>query len=84
MAAAADPKFLTQAEFARRRGVSRKSVTAWKAKGLLVLAEDGKVNVSETEWKLDDRPATYRGGVTHRPVRAKTGNGAPAASVGLY
>ncbi len=74
MAEAATPKFLSQADFARRRKVSRKSVTLWKSKGLLVLNEAGQVDVDATEWKLDDRPAKYRGGVTHRPVRAPDGN----------
>lgn len=72
-------KFLSQAEFARHRKVSRKAVTGWKSKGLLVLNEAGKVDVEATEWKLDDRPANYRGGVTHRPIRAPDGNSATHA-----
>lgn len=76
MAAAAPPKLLTQAEFAKRRGVSRKAVTSWKQKGLLALSEDGRVDVEASEWNLDQRPATYRGGVTHRPVRRVEGNSA--------
>lgn len=76
--------FLSQADFARRRGVSRKAVTAWKQKGLLVVAETGLVDVVRSEWNLDQRPPTYRGGVTHRPVRAvsgnnRSGNAAPAS-----
>lgn len=59
-----------QAEFARHRGVSKAVVTKWKGQGLLVLTEDGKVDVERTEWNLDQRPANYRGGTTHRPVRA--------------
>ena len=70
MAAAAGKIFESQADFARRRKVSRKAVTGWKAKGLLVFADDGRIDVEATEWKLDERPAVYRGGVTHRPVRA--------------
>lgn len=62
-------KSLSQADFARRRGVSKKTVTAWKQKGLLVLDESGRVDVDASEWSLDQRPATYRGGVTHRPIR---------------
>lgn len=68
------PKFVSQAEFARHRGVSRKAVTTWKSKGLLVIDAEGRVDVEATEWKLDDRPANYRGGVTHRPIRAPNGN----------
>ena len=75
------PNFLSQAEFARRRGVSKKAVTTWKHKGLLVLSEDGKVDVDQTEWNLDQRPATYRGGVTHRPVRTVGNDRKPAVPV---
>ncbi|ACL61433.1 hypothetical protein [Methylobacterium nodulans] len=61
---------MTQAEFARHRGVSKAVVTKWKAQGLLTLTDDGRVNVEATEWNLDQRPARYRGGVAHRPIRA--------------
>ena len=61
--------FLSQADFARHRGVSRNAVTVWKRKGLLVLNGAGLVDVNETEWKLDERPPIYRGGVAHRPIR---------------
>jgi hypothetical protein len=73
---------MSQADFARRRGVSRKAVTSWKQKGLLVIGSDGQVVVEASEWNLDQRPATYRGGVTHRPVRGPDGNNssAPPAS----
>lgn len=74
MTAARGPKFLSQAEFARHRGVSRKAVTGWKQKDLLVFSEAGLVDVEASEWNLDQRPANYRGGVTHRPVRAVPGN----------
>lgn len=84
MSGATAPKFLNQAEFARRRKVSRKSVTTWKSKGLLVLNEAGQVDVEATEWKLDERPPKYRGGVTHRPVRAADGyRVSPAPRVAL-
>ncbi|KQP82870.1 hypothetical protein [Methylobacterium sp. Leaf117] len=74
MAEATGAKFLSQADFARRRGVSRKTVTGWKQKTILVLNEAGLIDVEATEWALDQRPASYRGGVTHRPVRVVTGN----------
>jgi hypothetical protein len=79
MTAASGSKFLTQAEFARHRGVSRKAVTGWKQKGFLVFSEAGLIDVEASEWNLDQRPASYRGGVTHRPVRAAPGNTAHAA-----
>ncbi|KQP99897.1 hypothetical protein ASF59_10910 [Methylobacterium sp. Leaf121] len=69
----ADPKpaaYVSQAEFARRRGVSKKTVTEWKQRGLLTMTEASLVDVEASEWSLDQRPATYRGGVAHRPVRA--------------
>lgn len=65
-----EPRFLSQAAFARRRGVSRNAVTDWKQAGYLVMTADGKVDVEASEWNLDQRPANYRGGTTHRPVRA--------------
>ncbi|WP_348273091.1 hypothetical protein [Methylobacterium sp. 174MFSha1.1] len=61
---------MTQAEFARHRGVSKAIVTKWKGQGLLAMASDGQVEVEATEWNLDQRPATNRGGTTHRPIRA--------------
>ncbi|MBD8906533.1 phage tail tip fiber protein [Methylorubrum zatmanii] len=79
MAEKSRAKFLSQAEFARARGVSRKTVTGWKQKGLLSLDAEGRVDVEATEWNLDQRPATYRGGVTHRPVRGRDGNNASHA-----
>ncbi|ACS42399.1 hypothetical protein [Methylorubrum extorquens] len=69
----ADPKpaaYVSQAEFARRRGVSKKTVTEWKQRGLLTMTEAGLVDVEASEWNLDQRPVTYRGGVARRPVRA--------------
>ncbi|MHC2090034.1 hypothetical protein [Methylobacterium sp. CM6244] len=74
MSDASGPKFLSQADFARRRGVTRKAVTGWKQKGLLVVSDVGLIDVEASEWNLDQRPATYRGGVTHRPIRAAPGN----------
>jgi hypothetical protein len=59
----------TKAAFARRHGVNRSTVQKWQDKGLLVIAPDGMVNVEATEWNLDQRPAKYRGGTPHRPVR---------------
>ena len=61
---------MTQAEFARHRGVSKAVVTKWKGQGLLAVNAAGLVEVEVTEWNLDQRPATYRGGTTHRPVRS--------------
>lgn len=64
----------TKAAFARRHGVNRSTVQKWQDKGLLVTAADGKVNVEATEWNLDQRPAKYRGGTPHRPVRTAPQN----------
>ncbi len=61
---------MNQAEFARHRGVSKAIVTKWKGLGLLKLTDAGLVDVDATEWELDQRPAKYRGGVSHRPIRA--------------
>lgn len=58
----AAPSHVTQAEFARLRNVSRKTVTLWKQKGWLVIDDAGRVNVAATERLLNQRPANYRGG----------------------
>ncbi|NEU14653.1 hypothetical protein G3T14_21450 [Methylobacterium sp. BTF04] len=78
MTAASGSKFLSQADFARHRGVSRKAVTGWKQKDLLVFSDAGLIDVEASEWNLDQRPSNYRGGVTHRPVRSAPGNTATA------
>ena len=51
------------------RSVSKKTVTVWKNSGLLMMTPAGLVDVDASEWNLDQRPATYRGGTAHRPVR---------------
>ena len=60
-------KFLSQADFARKHGVSPKTVTAWKHRGYLVLGPDQKrVDVEETEKLLATR--TGRGGRLKGPA----------------
>jgi len=58
---------LTQAEFAKRRGVSQARVSQWKTQGLVIIADDGKVDVEQSEWLLADRPRVKRGGVVKQP-----------------
>ena len=53
---------VSQAEFARLRGVSRATVTHWKNAGRLLLNTEGKVDVDASEKLLALRPAVYRGG----------------------
>lgn len=59
------PQLMTQAQFARHRGVSKGSVTNWKHSGWLVLAEGpgGKpmVDVVRTELKLNANIDPVRG-----------------------
>lgn len=43
------PAVTNQAGFAAHRGVSRKTVTGWKQRGLLVLTEDGQVDVAASD-----------------------------------
>lgn len=84
-------QLMTQAEFARRRGVSKGSVTNWKNAGLLVMAEgpNGKplVDVFRTELKLNanidpmrGRPPT--GGQPATPAAPPGGGEAPALPLG--
>lgn len=75
----ATAKEVTQAEFARLRGVSRKAVTKWKSRGLLVLTEGGLVVVAETNKRLDDRPTLNRGGAASSAPKPSSGSG-PRAS----
>ena len=56
--------WVSQAEFARLRKVSRKTVTAWKKAGLVVLTAEGRVDVAQSEKLLAERPSVYRGGKT--------------------
>lgn len=46
------PEFLNQSGYADHRGVSRKTVTGWKQRGLLDFAEDGRVNVASSDRRL--------------------------------
>jgi hypothetical protein len=56
-------EFITQAAFARLRGVSKATVNGWKKRGYIQFGPDGKlVDVAATEKVLGDRPAVYRGG----------------------
>jgi len=56
---------LSQADFARHRGVSKPCVTIWKRQGKIIM--DGRrVDVAASEALLDSRPLVYRGGVTNR------------------
>jgi len=57
-----DSAFMRQSAFAAYRGVSRKTVTKWKSRGLLVLKGD-LVDVAASDAALDARPPIYRGGV---------------------
>lgn len=71
---------MTQAEFARHRGVSRKTITHWKQRGLVVLVDGGAVDVAASEARLAERPECYRGGeVTALPAGEVTppGNSPP-------
>jgi hypothetical protein len=61
--------FVKKAEFARQRGVSRAALTAWSARGLLVLSDTGLVSVEESNVRLDERPEIYRGGQSSLPSK---------------
>lgn len=54
---------MSQAAFADLRGVSRKQVTVWKAKGYLTMTGN-LVEVEPSCAALDGRPERYRGGRT--------------------
>ncbi|MEG1855355.1 MAG: hypothetical protein RSA22_14260, partial [Acinetobacter sp.] len=52
---------MKQSEFAREHGVSRKTVTTWKTKGLVVLNDDGTVDVEKSNELLkQNRSGKYQ------------------------
>ncbi len=55
-------KVMNQAEYARYRGVARKTITEYKHRGLLVLTEAGKVDVAASDANLDAFLDEVRGG----------------------
>ena len=65
---------LTQADFAKRRGVGKSAVSNWKKAGLLVFAEDeaGRmfVHVARTEARLNSRIDPMRGRPATSPQSA--------------
>ncbi|WP_162783401.1 hypothetical protein [Devosia naphthalenivorans] len=58
-------KLVSQAQYAAMKGVSRKTVTVWKQKGLLVLGGDGRIDVGATDTLLLNH-GNKRGGVTRQ------------------
>jgi hypothetical protein len=68
---------LTQADFAKRRGVGKSAVSNWKKAGLLVFAEDADgrmmVDARRTEARLNSRLDPTRG----RPTAATQETAAP-------
>jgi len=72
---------MTQAAYAKHRGVARKTVTMWKSKSLLVM--DGPlVCTAASDAILDGRAPIYRGGRANIRGNA-TVNGATPESVNL-
>lgn len=72
----------TQSAFARRRGVSKAAVAKWKAQGLLSMTADGLVEIEESEWRLEDRPSSNRGGKT-KPALIEPVSQRPAAPLSI-
>lgn len=56
----------SQSEYAAHRGVSRKTITVWKQRGLLVFNANGTVNTE----KSDKLVAEHGGKITLRPAPA--------------
>lgn len=78
-------QLMTQAEYARHRGVGKPAVSNWKRDGLLVLAEDPangriKVDVERTDAKLNAKRDPMRGRPPTGAARVnEAGELAPAA-----
>lgn len=72
-----DQRFVTQAEFARLRGVSRKTITKWKACGYLVMDHRGLlVDIVASAIELAKRPAINRAAAARAAHAAANGNNA--------
>ncbi|MDZ7804318.1 hypothetical protein [Thiohalophilus sp.] len=63
---------MSQAEFARHRGVAKATVTEYKRKGFLVLTDDGRIDVEKTERvlaaSLDTRGGNRNRGSDEQPA----------------
>jgi hypothetical protein len=59
---------MTQAQFATRHHVSRRTVNIWRAAGLVLLADNGKIAVALSDARLAWRPRFYRGGRARGPA----------------
>src|ERR1019366_7308967 len=70
--------FVKKAEFARQRGVTRAALTAWSARGFLVLDDAGLVNVAASNARLDERAEIYKGGQCSAPSTEATTKAAGA------
>lgn len=74
-------QLMTQAEYARHRGVGKPAVSNWKKAGLLVLAEDAdgrpKVDVARTDMRINARVDPMRG----RPATATAATVEPALTL---
>jgi hypothetical protein len=54
---------MTMTAFAKMRGVSRVTANTWRNRGLVIIADNGRVDVARSNAMLADRAETYRGGV---------------------
>lgn len=80
-AAGGEPAGITQAEFAKRRGVSEAMVSRWKRKGLLVLADDGRVLEAASNARLAAMLDPGRGGDrTGKAGRSGAAGGQPGGA----
>lgn len=75
-------QLMTQAEYARHRGVGKSAVSNWKAAGLIVLAEDDagkvKVDVVRTDARINARIDPLRGRPTTGAAAAQAEATPPA------
>lgn len=61
---------MLQSEYAAYRGVSRKTVTGWKQRGLLVFSGGDLIDVVKSDAALAERPQAYRGGAASQAPEA--------------
>ncbi len=60
----------SQADFARRHAVSRKTVTLWKQGGLVVMASPKRIDIEASNKNLEARSRTARRGAASCAVNA--------------
>jgi hypothetical protein len=63
---------MTWREFSARHHVSQQTISRWRAAGLVLLADNGRIDVALSDARLASRPRRYRGGRCAGPATDDT------------